>query len=85
MSEGGDPACWADRVCPVCGLLDERERHDPRCPHCGAIDGEPEPGGDRGPGGTAACGPGASTVAAASRTGTGSARTGDSSGDDAAR
>jgi hypothetical protein len=41
--EGGDPACWADRVCPACGQLDERERRDGRCPHCGAP-AEPEPG-----------------------------------------
>ena len=22
--EGGDPACWADQVCPACGRLTER-------------------------------------------------------------
>jgi NMD protein affecting ribosome stability and mRNA decay len=33
---GGDPACWADRVCPVCGMLDERKRRDGLCPHCDA-------------------------------------------------
>ena len=36
MSEGGDPACWADRVCPACGGLDEREERDGTCPSCGA-------------------------------------------------
>jgi rubrerythrin len=33
--EGGDPACWAQLVCPACGRLTE----DPaarRCPACGA-------------------------------------------------
>jgi hypothetical protein len=34
--QGGDPACWADRVCAACGMLDERRRRDGRCPHCGA-------------------------------------------------
>jgi tRNA(Ile2) C34 agmatinyltransferase TiaS len=35
---GGDPACWAGRVCPECGRLDERAPadRDGRCPHCGA-------------------------------------------------
>jgi DNA-binding MarR family transcriptional regulator len=37
---GGDPACWAGRVCPVCGMLDERERRDGRCPHCHALSDE---------------------------------------------
>ena len=34
---GGDPACWADRVCPACGMLDERAAgdRDDTCPHCG--------------------------------------------------
>jgi Protein of unknown function (DUF3565) len=27
-SEGGDLACWADRVCPECGGM---ERHTPAC------------------------------------------------------
>jgi rubrerythrin len=33
--EGGDPACWARRVCPACGRLADE---DPpiRCPACGA-------------------------------------------------
>lgn len=34
---GGDPACWAGRVCPACGMLDEREHRDGRCPHCHAL------------------------------------------------
>jgi DNA-binding MarR family transcriptional regulator len=40
---GGDPACWASRVCPACGRLDERApaQRDGRCPHCGA-----DPDGD---------------------------------------
>ena len=44
MSEGGDPACWADRVCPACGLLDERapDERDGTCPHCGATEGRPD-------------------------------------------
>jgi DNA-binding MarR family transcriptional regulator len=37
---GGDPACWAGRVCLVCGMLDERERRDGRCPHCHALSDE---------------------------------------------
>jgi rubrerythrin len=40
---GGDPACWADRVCDECGLLDERAERDGRCPHCGATDEPPAP------------------------------------------
>ena len=34
---GGDPACWADRVCPACDMLDERTAavRDDACPHCG--------------------------------------------------
>ncbi|MEU7487848.1 DUF309 domain-containing protein [Streptomyces sp. NPDC042319] len=32
--EGGDPACWLDRVCDACGRI----REDPAaaCPHCAA-------------------------------------------------
>lgn len=33
--QGGDPACWAHRVCPVCGRLNEAERPQ-RCEQCGA-------------------------------------------------
>ncbi|MFE4520288.1 hypothetical protein ACFRMQ_39760 [Kitasatospora sp. NPDC056783] len=29
MDEGGEPACWLDRVCPECGRL--RERPGPGC------------------------------------------------------
>lgn len=38
--EGGDPACWQNRVCPACGGLAEA---DPpvRCPRCGADIPEP--------------------------------------------
>jgi hypothetical protein len=33
--EGGDPACWANRVCSECGRLNSAER--PRtCEACGA-------------------------------------------------
>jgi hypothetical protein len=41
---GGDPACWAGRVCPDCGRLDERAPadRDGRCRHCGV---EPDGGG----------------------------------------
>lgn len=37
MTDGGDPACWLDRVCPSCGRLDERRRAGERCPACGAV------------------------------------------------
>jgi Protein of unknown function (DUF3565) len=31
--EGGDPACWAGRVCTECGaLVGGTERHRPGCP-----------------------------------------------------
>jgi hypothetical protein len=32
--EGGDPACWLNRVCPACGRLAE-ENPPTRCPACG--------------------------------------------------
>jgi hypothetical protein len=32
-TEGGDPVCWLDRVCPQCGAF--RETADPRCVRCG--------------------------------------------------
>ncbi|GAA3011034.1 hypothetical protein GCM10010519_47500 [Streptomyces lactacystinicus] len=38
MDEGGEPACWLDRVCPECGRLRERPGPGP-CENCGA-DGE---------------------------------------------
>lgn len=34
-TEGGDPACWLQNVCPQCGLLVEG-RLPERCPRCGA-------------------------------------------------
>jgi rubrerythrin len=33
--EGGDPACWLNRVCPDCGRLADEEPPT-RCPACGA-------------------------------------------------
>lgn len=33
--EGGDPACWLNRVCPECGRLADDEPPT-RCPACGA-------------------------------------------------
>jgi hypothetical protein len=33
--EGGDPACWAHRVCQACGRLNEAERPTV-CEACGA-------------------------------------------------
>jgi rubrerythrin len=32
--EGGDPACWLNRVCPDCGRLADEEPPT-RCPACG--------------------------------------------------
>jgi hypothetical protein len=34
--EGGDPACWANLVCPECGLLNPA-RHRSQCERCGAV------------------------------------------------
>lgn len=31
---GGDPACWAHRVCQACGRLNEAERPE-ACVQCG--------------------------------------------------
>ncbi|GGU88396.1 hypothetical protein GCM10010502_46410 [Kitasatospora aureofaciens] len=40
MDEGGESACWLDRVCPECGRLRERPGPGP-CETCGAdADGE---------------------------------------------
>lgn len=36
--QGGDPACWADRVCPDCGQLVEDAAH--ACPRSARDDGE---------------------------------------------
>jgi len=33
--EGGDSACWAHRVCPQCGRLNQAE-HPEACEACGA-------------------------------------------------
>lgn len=33
--EGGDPACWLSRVCPVCGRMAD-EDPPTRCAACGA-------------------------------------------------
>ena len=33
--EGGDSACWAHRVCPECGRLNQAE-HPDACEACGA-------------------------------------------------
>jgi hypothetical protein len=33
--DGGDPACWLNRVCPACGRLAD-EDPPTRCPSCGA-------------------------------------------------
>ncbi|MEU9503837.1 DUF309 domain-containing protein [Streptomyces sp. NPDC048196] len=42
--EGGDPACWLDRVCDACGRIRERPGSDV-CEHCGAgADGPAEQG-----------------------------------------
>lgn len=34
MDEGGESACWLDRVCPECGRLRERPGPGP-CENCG--------------------------------------------------
>lgn len=38
MDEGGESACWLDRVCPECGRLRERPGPGP-CENCGADGG----------------------------------------------
>ncbi|MFJ6748750.1 MULTISPECIES: DUF309 domain-containing protein [unclassified Streptomyces] len=44
--EGGDPACWLDRVCEVCGRIDERPGPGTGgCPYCGAGAAGTEAGG----------------------------------------
>ncbi|MFJ9453565.1 hypothetical protein ACIRST_00665 [Kitasatospora sp. NPDC101447] len=43
MDEGGESACWLERVCPECGRLRERPGPAP-CEHCGAAeDDAPRP------------------------------------------
>lgn len=32
VADGGDPACWAHLLCPVCGNL-ETEGHQATCPY----------------------------------------------------
>ncbi|MFH9353310.1 hypothetical protein [Kitasatospora sp. NPDC017646] len=56
MDQGGESACWLDRVCPECGRLRERPGPGP-CENCGADgDGdeeavaETEQGSEREPG-----------------------------------
>ncbi|WP_030230964.1 hypothetical protein [Streptomyces sp. NRRL S-350] len=39
MDEGGESACWLDRVCPECGRLRERPGPQP-CENCGAESGD---------------------------------------------
>ncbi|MFB7670902.1 hypothetical protein ACFC26_05720 [Kitasatospora purpeofusca] len=45
MDEGGEPACWLDRVCEDCGRVRERPGPGP-CENCGsgadAVDGTKE-------------------------------------------
>jgi rubrerythrin len=38
---GGDPVCWAPRVCPECGLF-VPEEPPTSCPRCGAAIGGPD-------------------------------------------
>ncbi|MEV7939432.1 hypothetical protein AB0O82_25280 [Kitasatospora sp. NPDC088264] len=49
MDEGGEAACWLDRVCPECGRLRERPGPQP-CENCGAgsADGTGGTGGEAG-------------------------------------
>ncbi|GHF59853.1 hypothetical protein GCM10018790_42210 [Kitasatospora xanthocidica] len=43
MDEGGEPACWLDRVCPECGRLRERPGAE-SCENCGATGDDPRDG-----------------------------------------
>ena len=38
---GGDPACWAHRVCQKCGRLNDAER-PAVCETCGAVFPDPD-------------------------------------------
>ncbi|MEV7600674.1 hypothetical protein AB0O91_25215 [Kitasatospora sp. NPDC089797] len=40
VDEGGESACWLDRVCPECGRLRERPGPGP-CGNCGSGGDEP--------------------------------------------
>ena len=35
-SDGGDKACWLDRLCPACGALTDQNPPPALCPACGA-------------------------------------------------
>ncbi|MER7843969.1 hypothetical protein ABTZ03_08465 [Kitasatospora sp. NPDC096077] len=48
MDEGGESACWLDRVCPECGRLRDRPGPGP-CENCG-YSGEDAGEGDGGEG-----------------------------------
>ncbi|MEU9040682.1 MULTISPECIES: hypothetical protein [unclassified Kitasatospora] len=39
MDEGGESACWLDRMCPECGRLRERPGPEP-CESCAAAEDE---------------------------------------------
>ncbi len=43
MDEGGESACWLDRVCPECGRLRERPDPVPREPGPDPCEPGPEP------------------------------------------
>ncbi|WP_371515563.1 hypothetical protein [Kitasatospora sp. NBC_01300] len=47
MDEGGEAACWLDRVCPECGRLRERPGPQP-CENCGAGSPDGEAGAGAG-------------------------------------
>lgn len=36
VEEGGDPACWAEMLCPECGAVVDDGYHHPGCPLTGA-------------------------------------------------
>ncbi|WP_166462981.1 hypothetical protein [Amycolatopsis acidicola] len=47
MSEGGDPVCWLNLVCPECGRLREGPAAT-SCPACGApVEDEERPKPER--------------------------------------